>query len=39
MFLPKLSNVLNKITGKKIEYNIINLKSVAYNTLIFLLMH
>ena len=25
MFLPILSNILNKIIGKKIEYNIINL--------------
>ena len=35
MFLPKLSNILNKILGKKIEYNIINLKSVAYHTDLF----
>ena len=35
VFLPKLSNILNKIIGKKIEYNIINLKSIAYNTDIF----
>ena len=34
-FLPKLSNILNKIIGKKIEYNIINLKSIAYNTDLF----
>jgi hypothetical protein len=27
--------MLNKIIGKKIEYNIINLKSVAYNTDLF----
>nr|YP_009763300.1 ribosomal protein S3 [Metarhizium rileyi]QIS49079.1 ribosomal protein S3 [Metarhizium rileyi] len=33
--LPKLSNILNKIIGKKIEYNIINLKSIAYNTDLF----
>jgi hypothetical protein len=43
VFLPILSNLLNKImsnpnTGgshKKIEYNIINLKSIAYNTDLF----
>nr|YP_001249297.1 small ribosomal protein 3 [Fusarium graminearum]YP_009112030.1 ribosomal protein S3 [Fusarium gerlachii]YP_009136811.1 ribosomal protein S3 [Fusarium culmorum]YP_009741018.1 ribosomal protein S3 [Fusarium pseudograminearum]YP_009741083.1 ribosomal protein S3 [Fusarium cerealis]YP_010390522.1 ribosomal protein S3 [Fusarium acaciae-mearnsii]YP_010390636.1 ribosomal protein S3 [Fusarium asiaticum]YP_010390692.1 ribosomal protein S3 [Fusarium austroamericanum]YP_010390746.1 ribosomal protein len=35
VFLPKLSNILNKILGKKIEYNIINLKSVAYHTDLF----
>jgi hypothetical protein len=35
IFLPILSNILNKIIGKKIEYNIINLKSVAYNTDLF----
>jgi hypothetical protein len=35
VFLPILSNILNKIIGKKIEYNIINLKSVAYNTDLF----
>lgn len=33
--LPVLSNTLNKIIGKKIEYNIINLKSIAYNTDLF----
>lgn len=33
--LPKLSNILTKILGKKIEYNLINLKSIAYNTDIF----
>jgi hypothetical protein len=33
--LPILSNILNKIIGKKIEYNIINLKSIAYNTDLF----
>lgn len=33
--LPLLSNFLNKIIGKKIEYNIINLKSIAYNTDLF----
>ena len=35
IFLPILSNILNKIIGKNIEYNIINLKSVAYNTDLF----
>jgi hypothetical protein len=35
ILLPKLSNVLHKILGKKLEYNIINLKSIAYNTNIF----
>ena len=35
ILLPKLSNILIKIIGKKIEYNIINLKSIAYNTDIF----
>lgn len=35
VLLPKLSNILNKIIGKKIEYNIINLKSIAYNTDLF----
>lgn len=35
LLLPKLSNILSKILGKKIEYNIINLKSIAYNTDIF----
>lgn len=34
-FLPKLSTILNKIVGKKVEYNIINLKSIAYNTDLF----
>lgn len=33
--LPKLSSLLTKITGKKIDYNIINLKSISYNTDIF----
>lgn len=35
--LPILSNILNKgfFLGKKIEYNIINLKSIAYNTDLF----
>jgi len=35
ILLPKLSNILNKIIGKKIEYNIISLKSIAYNTDLF----
>lgn len=35
VFLPILSNILYKIIGKKIEYNIINLKSIAYNTDLF----
>jgi hypothetical protein len=35
IFLPKLSAILNKIVGKKIEYNIINLKSIAYNSDLF----
>lgn len=35
ILLPILSNILNKIIGKKIEYNIINLKSIAYNTDLF----
>nr|QIJ45957.1 hypothetical protein [Calonectria ilicicola] len=35
IFLPILSNILNKIIGKKIEYNIINLKSIANNTDLF----
>lgn len=33
--LPKLSSLLTKITGKKIDYNIINLKSISYSTDIF----
>ncbi len=38
VFLPLLSNILNKIMSlrhKKIEYNIINLKSITYNTDLF----
>ena len=35
IFLPILSKILNKIIRKKIEYNIINLKSIAYNTDLF----
>lgn len=35
IFLPILSSILNKILRKKIEYNIINLKSIVYNTDLF----
>lgn len=35
ILLPKLSSILNKIIGKKIEYNIVNLKSIVYNTDLF----
>ena len=35
ILLPKLSNLLGKILGKKIDYNIINLKSITYNTDLF----
>jgi hypothetical protein len=35
ILLPKLSNLLGKILGKKIDYNIINLKSISYNTDLF----
>jgi hypothetical protein len=35
VLLPKLSNILHKILGKKLEYNIINLKSISYNTSLF----
>ena len=34
-FLYKLNNSLVKILNKKIEYNIINIKSLVYNTDIF----
>src|SRR5690606_2040391 len=34
-FLYKLNTLLTKILNKKIEYNIINLKSLVYNTDIF----
>ncbi len=34
-FLPVLSKILDKIINKKIEYNIINHKSIAYNTDLF----
>ena len=33
--LPKLSIILTKILGRKVEYNIINLKSIAYHTDLF----
>lgn len=33
--LSKLSNILQRIIGKSIQYNIINLKSILYNTDIF----
>jgi hypothetical protein len=33
--LNKLSLLLNKILGKKIEYNIINLKSIIFNSDLF----
>ena len=35
VLLPKLSTILTKILKKKIEYKIINLKSIAYNTDLF----
>jgi len=35
VLLPKLSNLLTKILGKKLEYNIINIKSIAYHTDLF----
>lgn len=35
IFLPILSKILNKIIRKKIEYNIINLKSITFNTDLF----
>ena len=34
-FLSKLSQTISKYYGKKIEFNIVNLKSIAYNTDIF----
>ena len=34
-FLRKLNNILVKILNKKIEYNIVNLKSLVFNTDIF----
>jgi hypothetical protein len=35
ILLPKLSGILHNILGKKLEYNIINMKSISYNTDIF----
>ncbi len=35
LFLAKLSNKLSKIINKKIEFNLINLKSLTYSTDIF----
>jgi len=34
-YLSKLSNKLSKILNKKVEFNLINLKSISYNTDIF----
>jgi hypothetical protein len=34
-FLSKLSQSISKYYGKKVEFNIVNLKSIAYNTDIF----
>ena len=34
-FLSKLSQSIGKYYGKKVEFNIVNLKSIAYNTDIF----
>lgn len=34
-FLTKLSNLVGKYYGKKVEFNIVNLKSIAYNSDIF----
>lgn len=34
-FLPLLTSLLTRILGKKIEYNIINIKSMGFNTDIF----
>ena len=34
-FLPRLNNLLVKILNKKIEFNIVNLKSLVFNTDIF----
>jgi hypothetical protein len=33
--LPRLSNILNKILNKKVEYNIVNLKNIVYHPDIF----
>jgi hypothetical protein len=38
ILLPKLSYLLNNILEKKIEYNIVNLKSITHNTHIFTTM-
>jgi hypothetical protein len=35
ILLPKLSNIIKNITGKKVEYNIINLKSLILHPEIF----
>lgn len=35
ILLPKLSNIIKNITGKKVEYNIINLKSFVFHPDIF----
>jgi ribosomal protein S3 len=35
VLLPRLSNLLRKIVGKKVEYNIINLKSIIYHPDLF----
>jgi len=35
VFLPKLNNILSKIFNNNIEFNIINLKSLTFNTDIF----
>jgi hypothetical protein len=35
IFLPILSSILNKIIRKKIQYNIVNLKSIAFHTDLF----
>jgi len=34
-FLPILTNILTKIIGKKIQYNIVNLKSITFHSDIF----
>ena len=35
ILLPKLSNILKNILGNNLEFNIINLKSIAYHTDLF----
>jgi hypothetical protein len=35
IFIPKLTFYLEKLLGKKIEYNIINLKSITYHPDLF----